>query len=196
MDQAYHLPPSSSGVVGWWPAFAVIWLCGCTASPVGPHHSGVDEDLADLCQEDPIQVQTTVDSWYARAGPQELLGAGNYVDVRWSWDPTFLAMLTVGLDWNATLPVDRALNMSLAFRPPLDPHAGPSAQGPSPLRIEVGPLSGEIPRDHFRVYLSTYSDQSSPVAVSDTILSQPVTVTVEQVYHCSPTVHPEGIEPS
>src|ERR1051326_4970614 len=87
MDQAYHLPPSSSGVVGWWPAFAVIWLCGCTASPVGPHHSGVDEDLADLCQEDPIQVQTTVDSWYARAGPQELLGAGNYVDVRWSWDP-------------------------------------------------------------------------------------------------------------
>lgn len=163
-----------------------ILLVGCAEPRQPPEVVPLAVSPPDTCFSSLVTTETKAGgySYHVQGGGA---GGGTFHDLEFTDDPGHLEMLNITLEWTALSPLSQELRVDAWLYETLRFDQQPAIQGSSPLVWSLRIRDLELMEDPGLAMGP--AEHGGPASASATIIDQPVTLTIEQVY-CSGTVHP------
>ncbi|MEA3137432.1 MAG: hypothetical protein QOC71_1713 [Thermoplasmata archaeon] len=167
-------------------AFLAVALSGCAATTATQPETG--QERLGLCTTPPLIWNAAANGHFAHVLVQNT-GGGLNTEFDWSWDPEHLSRLQVEVSWQATDPTADELHVRAMVLDQVPWDEQPAAQGASPLLLDIQVLD-ESPKHNPQIDFGPKEDMSGPIFAAKLAQDQNVTVTIQETYRCSDTVHP------
>lgn len=168
------------------PLLLVILMAGCTESPLPvDEHAGSSPTSACISTSSTVGTMAGGYNYRVQTGGG---GGGRFFDLEFAHNPEHLAILNITMEWTAQSPLTRDLRIDAWLYETLTIEQQPDIQGPSPLIWSL-PIRDLEMMEGPGLALGPPQNPGLPASVSATVVDQPVTLTIEQVY-CPDTLHP------
>lgn len=167
--------------------FVALVLAGCVESPPAVVGPDADNLMPAPCTSRSSTNETKAGgySYRVQGGGG---GGGTFYDLEFQGDPAHLEFLNITMEWSAQSALTQDLRIDAWLYETLTIEEQPDIQGPSPLVWSLRIRDLEL-MEGPGLALGPAERPGLPASASATVIDQPVTLTIEEVY-CPDTFHP------